>query len=156
MSFSLYFAQFSEEQKLKVWEHFLYRAKRDFLIDSEDLREFGRMLAKKGRSMNGREIRNIWQTATSLAVYEHQSDSDLGLSQRKPLLSIAHFEMIEQAAAKFDDYMAAVKGDSEPNRARMRDFSSRIDDFISRDDDPTSSQKPNPTGPQTGADIGRD
>lgn len=112
VNFSLYFPQLGEEQKHLVWEIFRRRAEADFDVD--DLKDFSSTLFENRVDMNGREIRNMWETAMSLALYEHQCQSkDDGTS--KPILHKRHFETMEQSAAQFRSYLTAALGDRDIN-----------------------------------------
>ena len=115
VNFSLYFPQLGQDQKQAVWEIFRRRAEADFHVD--DLEDFSTALFTSRTDMNGREIRNMWQTAMSLALFEHQTrfeqqsmGGDISL-RLKPLLREGHFEKIEQSAAQFRSYLTAAMGE---------------------------------------------
>lgn len=53
---------------------------------------------------NGRQIRNAFQIATSLARYQHYRHCNEGNSHRVLYLSSEHFKTVENATHKYDEY----------------------------------------------------
>lgn len=67
---------------------------------------------------NGRQIRNAFQIASSLARYEHfiaQQESEAGENNRGLYLGARHFKQVEKATVEYDDFRNKMLGatDSE-------------------------------------------
>ncbi|KAK3319385.1 prion-inhibition and propagation-domain-containing protein [Apodospora peruviana] len=104
---TLYFPAFDSRNMTNVWKLFIDRAKPDFVVDTAGIFNFAKGYRENGpSSMNGREIRNMWQTAMSLALYQHRQNP-LG---EKPSLEAEHFRTVEASADQFRRYLTAVSG----------------------------------------------
>ena len=60
---------------------------------------------------NGRQIRNAFQTALALAVYDAPRDKDTGKIVKIPVLTTAHFKQVASASRDFDLYLNEMFGE---------------------------------------------
>ncbi|KAM0459383.1 hypothetical protein ACHAPV_005570 [Trichoderma viride] len=75
---------------------------------------------------NGRQIRNAFQIASSLARYD-TAKSALGRGKMpSPVLGRKHFEMVVDVIEKFDKYMQFATGELDSDHARLE--GTRADD----------------------------
>ena len=65
---------------------------------------------------NGRQIRNAFHIAVALAENEAIDKK----KPRSPVLRSRHFDLVEQASTRFDDYMTSVLGMTQSDRAMQR------------------------------------
>ena len=89
---------------------------------------------------NGRQIRNAFQIASSLAYY-HKRKSSLGTEEHEegtPLaLDVTHFEKVAEAIERFGNYMDYTKAMTDADQARLDTI--RADDM--RNDDLTPKKR---------------
>lgn len=68
---------------------------------------------------NGREIRNAFQTAVSLAEFEASEDPNFD-PEGPVVVESGHFEKVCKMSKSFKDYMFKLKRADEPKRAKGR------------------------------------
>jgi len=87
---------------------------------------------------NGRQIRNAFHIAVALAENEAVERAATatatadGRAPRKPTLRARHFQVIDEASSKFDEYLTSVLGMAQAQRARQNSY--RRDDWELRKD----------------------
>jgi hypothetical protein len=147
--YKIYYPDLTLEQTLDIWKLNIHRVRRieeelakvenrgSLLINEDELIAFAKQRFLESGSnrrgngrWNGRQIRNAFQVACSLAYYEHgiREDERQGAKQSTvnanvagpvtardslpgpPTLSVRHFEMMHEITASFDNYRTAVHG----------------------------------------------
>lgn len=84
----------------RIWDIFLRGTEHSVNLDSEDFKSLCRnLMESRGTRLNGRKIRNMWQSAMLLATQEKNPDQELPTLERK------HFEIVAKAAQSFNNYM---------------------------------------------------
>lgn len=90
------------------------------LINEEELLDFAAYLfnehsarGQKSGRWNGRQIRNAFQVARSLAYYEHSRDRPSG----PPALTVRHFKTMHDITASFDQYRNSIRGANDAELA---------------------------------------
>jgi hypothetical protein len=95
---------------------------------------------------NGRQIRNAFHIAIALAENEAVVKAKTAKGDKKspkPTLRAKHFQMVEEASSKFDEYLTSVLGMGQSDRARQKSY--RKDDWKDRKtQDKGSSSKRRP------------
>ncbi|KAI9838308.1 MAG: hypothetical protein M1819_005576 [Sarea resinae] len=141
---SLYYPPLDEAQTYAIWEMNLDRTvkRKQGMMDCEkgDIMNFAiahyRDTFPTESNWNGRQIRNAFITASSLAEYEKtkedkrrkaESKSDVPFGLAK--LERKHFVTVAQASQDFDDYIAKTIGQTDAERAL--NSSERADNFRS-------------------------
>lgn len=118
----LYYPPLSPEQTLKVWQVNINRTRASGVVlldedDEEAILTFAKEELSSGRTWNGRQIRNYFQTAISLSEYDstsrHLRDVKSGKKAAdskpsKPRLSDKNIKKIAKATGKFIDYINTV------------------------------------------------
>ena len=162
---SLYYPPLDWAQTDAIWRMHMRRliekkARKDIIlhIDEPEILTFAKrhylLTASKKAKWNGRQIRNAFQTATSLAEYEaHENKSkqnkDRSLEQTTTTeleLKVDHFERVAWASFEFDKYLAQTHAltDTElafQNAERTDQFRSSQGSFSRREQQsfPTSA-----------------
>ena len=117
---SLYYPQLNKKTTIEIWKMNLKRLvenKKHIEVDSKAIKKYakkhyaGLSKAKRG-PWNGRQIKNAFQTAISLAEFEAKNE---GLA--KPRVTVTHFQTVAKAAEGFDEYLARIHG-RDMDRAR--------------------------------------
>ncbi|KAL1847379.1 hypothetical protein Daus18300_013964 [Diaporthe australafricana] len=122
----LYYPDFSEIERQRVWETFvkkLANERGDYMrvtIGAQEYIREGKQL--KQLSWNGREIRNAFQTAVSLAEYENKQDGE-----GKIKLTEDHLKSVVELSKDFKDYIDNLHLADESKRALAR--KERLDSF---------------------------
>ncbi|KAL9614466.1 MAG: hypothetical protein Q9167_001069 [Letrouitia subvulpina] len=112
---TLYYHDFTEEQRQMLWTNFFDKLIRDrgglmrVPIDTKDYTKGKDVRALK---WNGREIRNAMQTAIALADYERAIDED-----GRILLKDTHVAQIVRMSSDFRDYLDVLHRGDESKRA---------------------------------------
>ena len=75
---------------------------------------------------NGRQIKNAFQTAISLAEWDHFQQTDGNPRPEGPLLTRDHFKIVAKASSHFDNYLVHVRG---TDQTRAKATESRRDDI---------------------------
>ncbi|KAL8801418.1 MAG: hypothetical protein Q9182_004482 [Xanthomendoza sp. 2 TL-2023] len=112
----LYFPPLKRKQTLAIWKvnlkRTLERMNGTMDADKGEIMAFAEKHFLKGKKQetnwNGRQIRNAFQTAAALAVFEAQK-----VTVRGPVystLNTRHFEVVAQAAEQFDMYIQDIDG----------------------------------------------
>ncbi|KAI9807713.1 MAG: hypothetical protein M1826_004541 [Phylliscum demangeonii] len=153
---SLYYPELAKPQAMKIWEMNLERTKKidrertktatipGLVIDDDEIRMFAEdhwiehhhAIGK----WNGRQIRNAFQTASALALYEAHMQNverlpkaqsvagaeDVNVNVNVKVVPIApqlgrrHFERVAKSTLQFDQYMEETLGKSDADAAHFR------------------------------------
>jgi hypothetical protein len=94
----------------------------DIDIDEEGITKFYKKHwkaneKKTSRRWNGRQIKNVFQTALTLANWDFHSNKDSKLM--RPSLAASHFKQVAETSNHFDDYLAEVFRKGEDRDADM-------------------------------------
>ncbi|KAH7134106.1 hypothetical protein EDB81DRAFT_803177 [Dactylonectria macrodidyma] len=123
----LYYPEFTDEQRQKVWKTFidkLAREKSDTMRLNIDAKEYIRGAEMRAVKWNGREIRNAFQTAVALAEYDAETDEE-----GKTIVNDTHFRSVVELSRDFKDYLKELHRGDESIRAQRK--SERLDTFSS-------------------------
>ncbi|KAF8533164.1 P-loop containing nucleoside triphosphate hydrolase protein [Trichophaea hybrida] len=118
----IYYPKLQEKERLAIWENHLKRfkkARRDVDVDI-DVTQYIASKELKKLDFNGRQIRNLFQTAVSLALYDASTE---GLE--RPRLEAESLRRVVKLSTDFKDYLEETRG-SDKMFAR--------DEMIRRDD----------------------
>ena len=115
---------FSKEPPLFIMEHEILR----FATDHYNKHPKG-----KG-AWNGRQVRNAFAVATSLARYEAENPNLIGKGFQ-PQLRYSHFQAVERLTTEHDRFRAHILGGDDSRKARLNE--ERDDDY---DDNETNEQ----------------
>ena len=111
---SLYYPPLSKESTTKIWTMNLDRLEKSgrLAFNRKKIMDFADKQFQRGTRWNGRQIRNAFQTAISLAEYDQTKKLVLNPSDvpAKPKLTKDHFKKVAKASAEFDDYVKDVMG----------------------------------------------
>ncbi|KAH7150281.1 hypothetical protein B0J13DRAFT_549867 [Dactylonectria estremocensis] len=121
----LYYPEFTDEQRQKVWKTFidkLAREKSDTMRLNIDAKEYIRGAEMRAVKWNGREIRNAFQTAVALAEYDAETDEE-----GKTIVNDTHFRSVVELSKDFKDYLKELHRGDESIRAQRK--SERLDTF---------------------------
>jgi SpoVK/Ycf46/Vps4 family AAA+-type ATPase len=138
----LYYPPLDEEKTMKVWHVHINRVRVSGIIniDYEDeamIMEFAQEEWAEGRRWNGRQIRNFFQTAISLASYNatkaHQKsieDGRIGKNSKpdRPRLTTRTLKIVAETSGKFIDYINSTVPDGSHKKQQL-DEGSRNDDW---------------------------
>lgn len=149
--YKIYYPNLTLEQTLDIWKLNIHRVRKiedelakvenrdSLLINEDELIAFAKQRFQEAGSnrhgdgrWNGRQIRNAFQVACSLAYYEHGIREDERRARQQsavnstanvtglvgarygllgpPTLSVHHFEMMHKITASFENYRTAVHG----------------------------------------------
>lgn len=146
--YKIYYPDLTLEQTLDIWKLNIHRVRRieeelakvenrdSLRINEDELIAFAKQRFEVGSNRrghgrwNGRQIRNAFQVACSLAYYEHGSREDERRARQQsasntnvtgpvtvrdsllgpPTLSVRHFETMHEITASFENYCIAVHG----------------------------------------------
>lgn len=125
--YKLYFPPLSKQQTLGIWELNIRRLRhleeqckerRPLEISEKAILDFAEAQFDKNPKgtgkWNGRQIRNAFQVARSLALFEFANDTTrlTGLSSDEPapaaVLDVKHFHLMHEITESFDQYMEEV------------------------------------------------
>ncbi|KAI1741308.1 hypothetical protein F4680DRAFT_416366 [Xylaria scruposa] len=120
----IYYEDLGEPQRKHIWKQFfdkLEKERRDDIIVESRAKHFVLNDSEMRKiPWNGREIRNVFQTAVSLAEYRFHFEGGKEESD-KIVLDKTDFEQVCQMSIEFKEYLTKVhRGDDENDRA-MRD-----------------------------------
>ncbi|RYP82370.1 hypothetical protein DL769_001695 [Monosporascus sp. CRB-8-3] len=120
----LFYPDLDEDQRYRMWMTFINKleADRPSMQIKYALKEYLRSSEMRNFKMNGREIRNAFQTAVALA--EHRAEEGEG---GKTLLTEEHLREVVEPYRSFKMYFSELHG-SEGKRALDR--GERLDSFI--------------------------
>ena len=154
---SLYYPPLDKDSTTKIWKNNLDRIERSgrLAFNREKIMGFADKLFKNGTRWNGRQIRNAFQTAISLAGYDQTRKLTLDPSHvpAKPKLTKDHFKKVAKASADFDEYVKEVMGgqgySEKAEMEELRADSFRIDSVSPK---PKIRAVRGPTSPPSKAD----
>ena len=149
---SLYYPPLDQKSTIEIFKSNLDRTaqrKKDRLrIRGDEIIEFAEDHYSSNDQRvrwNGRQIRNAFHIAVALAENEAVEAAEAAeraaaagekpngrRTQRKPTLRARHFQVVEEASSKFDEYLTSVLGMAQAERARQQ--SHRQDDWEQRKD----------------------
>ncbi|KAL8714465.1 MAG: hypothetical protein Q9220_001798 [cf. Caloplaca sp. 1 TL-2023] len=115
---SLYYSTLDEHSTLRIWEMNLNRLGEE--IYDYARKRFWRLREKGKTTWNGRQIKNAFQTAITLAEF------DANERGARPVLKLEHFKVVARDFRIFDDYLSRLHGGNEADLAKR--FLQRIDD----------------------------
>lgn len=120
----MFYPDLKSEQRYTVWNNFIHKleAERPSMQVKYAVKEYLRSSEMKDFEMNGREIRNAFQTAVALA--EHGAEEGEG---GKTLLTEEHLREVIELSRSFKKYFSDLHG-SEGKRAYIR--GERLDSLI--------------------------
>lgn len=130
---SLYYPDLSQDSTLEVWDMNLSRLRksdRNIYIDNEGIKSFAKNHWGDGHRWNGRQIRNAFQTAITLADFEFKEKCSMAEEigdkpPLKPALLPQHFKAVAQTSAEFENCLTNVYGGaSYKDKARMAELRS--------------------------------
>lgn len=125
---SLYYPDFTEDDRLKVWKTFFDKLARDrknvMDVPAETIL-YTTEPEVKGLKWNGREIRNAFQTAVALADFDGANEDG------KIVLRKTHIQQIVHMSQEFKDYLKQLHRGDEAKRADRQRI--RHDEFDAKD-----------------------
>ncbi|KAI1080425.1 P-loop containing nucleoside triphosphate hydrolase protein [Whalleya microplaca] len=137
---ALRYPKIEQKQTIKIWKNILDRLQRDnenreikIEFDRQDMLDYAETQFEKHKetesTWNGRQIRNVFQTAITLGQYERSMRLlEKGLTSEEAIstgkkrwkrlkLTTKSFDIIAETAQEFEDYLYAVHGDRDLNLA---------------------------------------
>ncbi|KAI1321381.1 P-loop containing nucleoside triphosphate hydrolase protein [Xylariaceae sp. FL0255] len=120
----MYYPEFNDEQRQAIWKTFidkLNRERSDIRI-TIDAKEYIRGTEIRALKWNGREIRNVFQTAVSLAEYESEKDEE-----GNTMVTDEHLKSVIDLSKDFKGYLSELHGADEAKRAER--YLERLDTF---------------------------
>lgn len=147
----LHYPRLSSEQTREIWAMNIERLEKieqerclrnpnaqPLRIANKGIRRFAEGIFQKGTIWNGRQIRNAFQVASSLAHYEARRDG------APPMLRVEHFKTIHIVTEDFEEYVKETIGKTSGEQAYER--GDRADHFVSKhqrfhDDDDESERE---------------
>lgn len=108
---SIYYPPLEDTERLKIWQYHINRLEQirpDVVVSGT---VFGYLESEETTKLrfNGRQIRNIFQTAVSLAVYDAETATKA--QQKKPNLRSDHLRKVIKLSAEFQDYLRRTRND---------------------------------------------
>ncbi|KAK0639604.1 hypothetical protein B0T16DRAFT_383304 [Cercophora newfieldiana] len=149
--YKIHFPLLSRQQTLEIWQINLHRLRRMELdlqqktsrqpmeIHDEEILRFAETQFNSNSHWNGRQIRNAFQVARSLAYADADAEADRLRSSNPqgdmavpaPRLQVKHFQVMDEITSSFDQYMQQVySGMNDADLARENEH--RADDFVFR------------------------
>jgi hypothetical protein len=114
----LYYPDFTDEQRQLVWKTFIKKLERErkgYMRLSLAAKEYIQKSGMSNLKWNGREIRNAFQTAVSLAEYEGEKDEEGVI-----LVTDEHLQAVVELSKGFKDYLNELHTVDEDKRAEQR------------------------------------
>lgn len=143
----LYYPKLTDKQALKIWKTNISRLQRqnedrknmnvpEVAIDRKKIVSFAKNNFES-LHWNGRQIRNAFQTAVALAVFESRKEGG-----KQPEVTKKHFQKVADVTSDFNDYLKLVhQGEDEDKIAQktrervpytpVRKFKGAVDDSSS-------------------------
>lgn len=84
-------------------------------------KHYGKFEKEYGKRWNGRQIRNAFQVATSLARHQYHRHCEEGNSHRGLYLTPDHFRTVQDAANKHDEYRQKLFNKTDVDIAKERE-----------------------------------
>ncbi|XEV04591.1 hypothetical protein FSHL1_009878 [Fusarium sambucinum] len=125
---SLYYPELDEQKTIRVFELNLdliqdrfNKQGREIRYDASSIQDFARQhfLKHKFSRWNGRQIRNLCQTALALAEYDTQGeDLEAKVDNSIPVsLQLKYFKIVQEAYLGFAEYLGDIRGTKGDRRA---------------------------------------
>ncbi|CAJ2501364.1 Uu.00g042170.m01.CDS01 [Anthostomella pinea] len=124
----LYYPDFDDDQRRQVWQTFmdkLVKERGDYMRLNVDAKDYIRGSEMKALKWNGREIRNAFQTAVSLAEYDAEKGED-----GKVMVTDEHLRAVVELSRDFKDYLNELHKGDEAKRAERK--YERLDSYDTR------------------------
>ncbi|KAF4465891.1 ATPase [Fusarium albosuccineum] len=121
----LYYPEFTDDQRQQVWQTFVDKLKRDcgsYMKLDSTAKSYLKSKEVRAMKWNGRDIRNAFQTAVSLAEYDAEKDDD-----GKVLVTDDHFRAVVELSSDFRKYLDTLHKKDEAQRAAFKH--ERYDEF---------------------------
>lgn len=102
----LYYPALKDDDRQKIWQAFINKLTRERRKDirvTMGAKEFIRGPAVKALNLNGREIRNAFQTAVALAEYEQIRDEEGAIC-----IEEQHVRQVAEMTREFQEYLDAL------------------------------------------------
>ncbi|KAI1383576.1 P-loop containing nucleoside triphosphate hydrolase protein [Hypoxylon trugodes] len=114
----LYYPDFDDDQRRQVWQTFidkLAKERGDYMRLNVDAKDYIRGAEMRALKWNGREIRNAFQTAVSLAEYDAEKGED-----GKILVTDEHLRAVVELSRDFKNYLNELHKGDEGKRAERK------------------------------------
>ncbi|OTB06589.1 hypothetical protein M426DRAFT_318656 [Hypoxylon sp. CI-4A] len=114
----LYYPDFDDDQRRQVWQTFidkLAKDRGDCMRLNIDAKDYIRGAEIKSLKWNGREIRNAFQTAVSLAEYDDEKGED-----GKVIITDEHLRAVVELSKDFKNYLNELHKGDEGKRAERK------------------------------------
>jgi hypothetical protein len=114
----LYYPEFTEAQRQMIWKKFIKKLERDrkgYMRLDYAAKDYIQKSGMSSLKWNGREIRNAFQTAVSLAEYEAEKDEEGTI-----LVTEDHLRAVVELSKDFKDYLNELHIMDEDKRAENR------------------------------------
>lgn len=111
----LYYPDFNEDQRQQIWQTFvdkLAKERSDSMRLNLNAKEYIRGNDIRSLKLNGREIRNAFQTAVSLAEYDAEKGED-----GKVIVTDDHLRAVVELSRDFKTYLGELHRGDEAKRA---------------------------------------
>ncbi|KAF4954068.1 hypothetical protein FSARC_12235 [Fusarium sarcochroum] len=125
----LYYPDFTDDQRQQIWQTFVDKLKRDcgsYMKLDSNAKRYLKSAEVRAMKWNGRDIRNAFQTAVSLAEYDAEKDDD-----GKILVNDDHFRAVMELSSDFKVYLNELHKKDEAQRAALKH--ERYDDYVKDD-----------------------
>ncbi|KAI1502348.1 P-loop containing nucleoside triphosphate hydrolase protein [Biscogniauxia marginata] len=114
----LYYPDFDDDQRRQVWQTFmdkLAKERGDYMRLNVDAKDYIRGAEMRALKWNGREIRNAFQTAVSLAEYDAEKGED-----GKIIITDEHLRAVVELSRDFKNYLNELHKGDEAKRAERK------------------------------------
>ncbi|KAJ3576726.1 hypothetical protein NPX13_g3611 [Xylaria arbuscula] len=111
----MYYPDFDDEQRQQIWQTFvnkLAKERGDYMRLNVNAKEYIRGSDIRALKWNGREIRNAFQTAVSLAEYDSEKGED-----GKITITDDHLRAVVELSRDFKEYLGELHRGDEAKRA---------------------------------------
>ncbi|KAI3338719.1 hypothetical protein F4824DRAFT_499095 [Ustulina deusta] len=111
----LYYPDFDDDQRLQIWQTFidnLAKERGDYMRLNINAKEYIGGNEVRALKWNGREIRNAFQTAVSLAEYDTEKGED-----GKIVITDEHLRAVVELSRDFKNYLGELHRGDEAKRA---------------------------------------
>ncbi|KAI0141732.1 P-loop containing nucleoside triphosphate hydrolase protein [Xylariaceae sp. FL1272] len=126
----LYYPEFNDEQRQQIWKTFmdkLIKDRGDYMRLNIDAKDYIRGKDIQALRLNGREIRNAFQTAVSLAEFDSDKDED-----GRIVVTDEHLRTVMTLSKDFKSYFDELHEGDEAKRAERK--YERLDTYSHGDD----------------------
>ncbi|KAI5926623.1 P-loop containing nucleoside triphosphate hydrolase protein [Camillea tinctor] len=114
----LYYPDFDDEQRRLIWQTFidkLTKERGDYIRLNIDAKDYIRGAEMRALKWNGREIRNAFQTAVSLAEYDAEKGED-----GRIVITDEHLRAVVELSRDFKNYLNELHKGDEAKRAERK------------------------------------